>query len=116
MRGPEPDGEVLCLRRPCLQPRPPHAAARWALTLDRSGGDTDAEDSERALTEHALMTAASASDHWRPSRAASRNRPALRAEGWISGRAPGERTWWASAGDADNFDPVVLTYPVQLDW
>jgi hypothetical protein len=24
--------------------------------------------------------------------------------------------WWASAGDADNFDPVVLTYPVQLDW
>ena len=62
------------------------------------------------------MTAASASDSWRPSRAASRNRPALRAEGWISGRAPGERTWWASAGDADNFDPVVLTYPVQLDW
>jgi DNA-binding transcriptional ArsR family regulator len=24
--------------------------------------------------------------------------------------------WWASAGDADNPDPVVLTYPVQLDW
>ena len=24
--------------------------------------------------------------------------------------------WWASAGDADNADPVVVTYPVTFDW
>jgi len=24
--------------------------------------------------------------------------------------------WWASAGDPDNTDPVVLTYPVKFDW